>query len=70
MNKLILGMGSNLNHSLGFFEAFFTLNGNVECVSVSRLLTGDAIGPIGSPVSNLVVVGYTRLLTGGNNNNN
>ncbi|MFW7525847.1 2-amino-4-hydroxy-6-hydroxymethyldihydropteridine diphosphokinase [Vibrio ostreicida] len=61
MNKIALGMGSNLHHSLSFFEAFFTLNGYVELASVSRLSTGDAVGSIGSPVSNLVVVGHTSL---------
>lgn len=61
MNKVALGMGSNVHHSLSFFEDFFTLNGNFEFVSVSKLLTGHAIGAIASPVSNLVVVGHTSL---------
>ncbi|WP_214657750.1 hypothetical protein, partial [Vibrio anguillarum] len=52
MNKIALVMGSNLHHSLSFFEAFFTLNSYVELASV---------GSLGSPMSNLVVVGHTSL---------
>ncbi|WP_045368010.1 2-amino-4-hydroxy-6-hydroxymethyldihydropteridine diphosphokinase [Vibrio campbellii] len=61
MNNVVLGMGSNINHSLSFFEEFFTLDGHIEHPSVSQLAMGEAVGSIGSPVSNIIVIGKTQL---------